>query len=215
MLVAIIHTMQIILNSYKSNTAMETGNIKADTRGFNIDDELSLCIKLIGKNQDKLAFSNIFKYFAPRLKSFLIKAGSTDSQAEEVIQEVMIAVWTKSATYDCSKSSVSTWIYTIARNKRIDKIRKEKKHYLSESDEGLEIPVDSTQEKEIFSAQISSCLKKYMSNLPAEQSKLLKLSYFYNKTHADISEELKIPLGTVKSRIRLALTKMRHLVEVN
>ncbi len=207
--------MQIILNSYKSNTAMETGNIKADTRGFNIDDELSLCIKLIGKNQDKLAFSNIFKYFAPRLKSFLIKAGSTDSQAEEVIQEVMIAVWTKSATYDCSKSSVSTWIYTIARNKRIDKIRKEKKHYLSESDEGLEIPVDSTQEKEIFSAQISSCLKKYMSNLPAEQSKLLKLSYFYNKTHADISEELKIPLGTVKSRIRLALTKMRHLVEVN
>ena len=207
--------MQLILNSYKTNTAMKTSNIKADTRDFSTDDELSLCIKLIGKNQDKLAFSNIFKYFAPRLKSFLIKAGSTDSQAEEVIQEVMIAVWTKSATYDCSKSSVSTWIYTIARNKRIDKIRKEKKHFLSESDEGLEIPVDSTQEKEIFSAQISSSLKKYMSNLPEEQSRLLKLSYFYNKTHADISEELKIPLGTVKSRIRLALTKMRHLVEVN
>ncbi len=207
--------MQLILNSYKSNTAMKTSNIKADTRDFSTDDELSLCIKLIGKNQDKLAFSNIFKYFAPRLKSFLIKAGSTDSQAEEVIQEVMIAVWTKSATYDCNKSSVSTWIYTIARNKRIDKIRKEKKHFLSESDEGLEIPIDSTQEKEIFSAQISSSLKKYMSNLPEEQSRLLKLSYFYNKTHADISEELKIPLGTVKSRIRLALTKMRHLVEVN
>ena len=127
----------------------------------------------------------------------------------------MIAVWTKSSTYDSSKSSVSTWIYTIARNKRIDKIRKEKRHYLSESDEGLEIPVDSTQEKEIFSAQVSNSLKKYMSNLPEEQSKLLKLSYFYNKTHADISTELKIPLGTVKSRIRLALTKMRHLVEVN
>ena len=207
--------MQLNLKSFNSNTAMKTRNIKADSFSSDTDDDLTLCIELIGKNQDKLAFNSIFKYFAPRLKSFLVKAGSTDTQAEEVIQEVMIAVWTKSSTYDSSKSSVSTWIYTIARNKRIDKIRKEKRHYLSESDEGLEIPVDSTQEKEIFTAQVSNSLKKYMSNLPEEQSKLLKLSYFYNKTHADISAELKIPLGTVKSRIRLALTKMRHLVEVN
>lgn len=207
--------MQLNFKSPNSTTFMETSNINADCLNNNTDNELSLCIKLIGKNQDKLAFANIFKYFAPRLKSFLIKAGSTDSQAEEVIQEVMIAVWTKSSTYDCNKSSVSTWIYTIARNKRIDKIRKERRHYLSESDEGLEIPVASTQEKEIFSSQIANSLKKYMNNLPEEQSKLLQLSYFYNKTHADISEELKIPLGTVKSRIRLALTKMRHLVEVN
>ena len=207
--------MQLYLKSINLNTAMKTRNIKADTISVNTDDDLTLSVELIGRNQDKLAFNNIFKYFAPRLKSFLVKAGSTNSQAEEVIQEVMIAVWTKSATYDSSKSSVSTWIYTIARNKRIDKIRKEKRHYLSESDDRLEIPVDSTQEKEIFSAQVSNSLKKYMSNLPEEQSKLLKLSYFYNKTHADISTELKIPLGTVKSRIRLALTKMRHLVEVN
>jgi RNA polymerase sigma-70 factor (ECF subfamily) len=207
--------MQLNLKSLNSNTAMKTRNIKADTFSANNDEDLTLCVELIGKNQDKLAFNSIFRYFAPRLKSFLVKAGSTDTQAEEVIQEVMIAVWTKSSTYDSNKSSVSTWIYTIARNKRIDKIRKEKRHYLSESDEGLEIPVDSTQEKEIFTAQVSNSLKKYMSNLPEEQSKLLKLSYFYNKTHADISAELKIPLGTVKSRIRLALTKMRHLVEVN
>ena len=207
--------MQLNFKSLKSNTAMKIRNMKADTINVNSDDELGLCLELIGKNQDKLAFNTIFRHFAPRLKSFLVKAGSTDSQAEEVIQEVMIAVWTKSSTYDSDKSSVSTWIYTIARNKRIDKIRKEKRHYLSESDEGLEIPVNSTQEKEIFAAQVSNSLKKYMLNLPEEQSKLLKLSYFYNKTHADISEELKIPLGTVKSRIRLALTKMRHLVEVN
>ena len=207
--------MQLQYKLYNSITAMETSNIKADIRNMNSDNELSHCIKAIGKRQDRHAFGLVFKYFAPRLKSFLIKAGSTESQSEEVIQEVMIAVWTKAATYDNSKSSVSTWVYTIARNKRIDKIRKEKRHYLSESDEGLEIPVDSTQEKEIFSAQLSTSLKKYMSNLPEEQSKLLQLSYFYNKTHADISEELKIPLGTVKSRIRLALAKMRHLVEVN
>ena len=156
--------MQLNLKSLNPITAMKTRNIKADTFSANTDDDLTLCLELIGRNQDKLAFNSIFRYFAPRLKSFLVKAGSTDSQAEEVIQEVMIAVWTKSSTYDSNKSSVSTWIYTIARNKRIDKIRKEKRHYLSESDEGLEIPVDSTQEKEIFSAQVSNSLKKYMSN---------------------------------------------------
>ncbi len=207
--------MQFHTNLLKINTAMRPNNTKADICNLNKDDDLSQCIENVANNQDKQAFNIIFKHFAPRLKSFLIKAGSTDTQAEGVIQEVMIAVWTKSGSYDKNKSSASTWIYTIARNKRIDKLRKEKRHFLSESDEGLEIPVKSTQEKEIFSSQIASNIKRYMSNLPEEQSKLLRLSYFYDKTHVDIANELKIPLGTVKSRIRLALTKMRHLVEVN
>ncbi len=202
-------------NIIKINNAMKSNNIKIDMCAKNMDDKLSSSLESVGKNQDKEAFNIIFRHFAPRLKSFLTKAGSTETQAEGVIQEVMIAVWTKSKTYDRSKSSVSTWIYTIARNKRIDKLRKEKRHILSESDEGLEVPINSTQENEIFSSQLSNNIKKYMSNLPEEQSKLLKLSYFYDKTHVDISNELKIPLGTVKSRIRLALTKMRHLVEVN
>ena len=179
------------------------------------NDHLANCLCDVAENSSKEAFKTIFKFFAPRLKSYLIKLGAVDNQAEEVIQEVMIAVWTKSASYDKTKSSVGTWIYTIARNKRIDKIRKEKRHYLSESDEGLEIPVASTQENEIFSSEISIKLKKYIENLPEEQGKLLKLSYFYDKTHSDISKELNIPLGTVKSRIRLALKKMRHLVEIN
>jgi RNA polymerase sigma-70 factor (ECF subfamily) len=181
----------------------------------NKDVDLSTCLENIAQNQDKEAFSHIFNYFAPRLKSFLIKSGSTETQSEGVIQEVMIAVWTKAGTYDKNKSSVSTWIYTIARNKRIDKLRKDKRHFLSDTDEGLEIPVESTQESEIFNSQLSSNINKYIETLPKEQGLLLKLSYFYNKTHADISEELKIPLGTVKSRIGLALSRMRHLVEIN
>jgi len=191
-------------------------NVSSVNENSNVsNDALSYCLENIAINQDKLAFSTIFNYFAPRLKSFLIKAGSLETQAEEVIQEVMIAVWTKAGTYDKNKSSVSTWIYTIARNKRIDKLRKDKRHFLSDTDEGLEIPVESTQESEIFNSQLSSNINKYIETLPKEQGLLLKLSYFYNKTHADISEELKIPLGTVKSRIRLALSKMRHLVEIN
>ena len=127
----------------------------------------------------------------------------------------MIAVWTKAASYDKNKSSVTTWLYTIARNKRIDKIRKEKRHFLLESDEGLEVPVPSSQEGEIMSWQLSKKIKSFLDILPKEQSKLLKLSYFHEKTHSDIAKELKLPLGTVKSRIRLALSKMRTLSEVN
>jgi RNA polymerase sigma factor (sigma-70 family) len=207
--------MEIQYNINKFKSAMKINKLSVDNDFTVPNDHLSNCLHDIAENQSKDSFKTIFKYFAPRLKSYLIKLGAVDNQAEEVIQEVMIAVWTKSASYDKSKSSVGTWIYTIARNKRIDKIRKEKRHYLSESDEGLEIPVESTQEKEIFSSEISVKLSKHIENLPKEQGKLLKLSYFYDKTHADISEELNIPLGTVKSRIRLALIKMRHLVEIN
>ena len=207
--------MNLQYNIKKINSAMKANKLPEATDASVLNIQLSECLNDIAENQNKASFQTIFKYFAPRLKSYLIKLGALENQAEEVIQEVMIAVWTKSASYNKEKSSVGTWIYTIARNKRIDKIRKEKRHYLTESDEGLEIPVQSTQESEILSSQLSVKLKKYIENLPKEQGDLLKLSYFYDKTHVDISEELNIPLGTVKSRIRLALTKMRHLVEIN
>ncbi len=207
--------MTLHQNIIKKNSVMKINNLSKVENTLSSEEQLSNCLSEIALHQDKSAFNTIFNYFAPRLKSYLIKVGSTETQAEGVIQEVMIAVWTKASSYDNNKSSVGTWIYTIARNKRIDKIRKDKRHYLSESDEGLEIPVQSTQENEIFSSQVSASLKKQIENLPEDQGKLLKMSYFYDKTHADISEELSIPLGTVKSRIRLALTKMRHLVELN
>ena len=198
-----------------NNTTMQSGS-SSDFSDKHFDDKtFERCMMDIALNQDKEAFSLIFSYFSPRLKSYFLKVGALDSQAEEIIQEVMISVWMKAASYDKDKSSVSTWIYTIARNKRIDRIRKEKRHYLLESDEGLEIPIDSTQEDEIMSTQISKKLDNYMKNLPVEQAKLLKLSYFHEKTHVDISKELNIPLGTVKSRIRLALTKIKNFAEVN
>ena len=179
------------------------------------EDELVSFLRDIGENQDKVAFSNTFRYFAPRLKSYFVKIGSTESQAEEIIQEVMIAVWTKSSTYNREKSSVSTWIYTIAKNKRIDKIRKDKKHNTVDSDESLEIPVPSKQEQQILSTEVAEKIQHSLKFLPDEQAELLKLSYFYEKTHSDIAKDLSLPLGTVKSRIRLALSKMRNLVELN
>jgi RNA polymerase sigma-70 factor (ECF subfamily) len=144
-----------------------------------------------------------------------VKLGCAETQAEEIIQEVMIAVWTKSCTYDRAKSSVSTWIYTIAKNKRIDKIRKEKKHNTVESDDSLEIPVASKQEEQLLSTEVTKKIHHSLQFLPKEQAELLKLSYFYEKTHSDIAKDLSLPLGTVKSRIRLALSKMKNLVELN
>ena len=143
--------LQYNINKFKS--AMKINNLLEDSNIPASNDHLSSCLQDIAENQNKNAFKTIFKHFAPRLKSYLIKLGAVDNQAEEVIQEVMIAVWTKSGSYDKSKSSVGTWIYTIARNKRIDKIRKEKRHYLLEYNEGLEVPVSSTQEQDILSYQ--------------------------------------------------------------
>ena len=202
------------LLNYNINSNIMRQNVVKKPSEFN-DVDLGNFLRDIGENQDKLAFSNIFKYFAPRLKSYFVKIGCTETQAEEIIQEVMIAVWTKSNTYNKEKSSVSTWIYTIAKNKRIDKIRKEKKHNTVESDESLEIPVPSKQEQQILSTEVSEKIRHSLKFLPIEQAELLKLSYFYEKTHSDIAKDLSLPLGTVKSRIRLALSKMRNLVELN
>ena len=179
------------------------------------ENDLGNYLRDIGENQDRIAVSNIFKHFAPTLKSLLVKPGWTQVQAEEIIQEVMIAVWTKSSMYDKSKSSVSTWIYTIAKNKRIDKIRKETRHNTVESDESLEIPVPSVQEEQLLSSEVTEKIHHSLQFLPKEQAELLKLSYFYEKTHSDIAKDLSLPLGTVKSRIRLALSKMKNLVELN
>ena len=197
------------------NISMDTTKFSQKIKEKGDNNFFASCMNDIATNQDRVSFSNIFNHFAPRLKSYFVKAGASETQSEEIIQEVMIAVWTKASSYNKEKSSVSTWIYTIARNKRIDKIRKEKRHYLQESDEGLEIPVPSTQENEILTCQVSKKIQGFLDILPKEQSRLLKLSYFHEKTHTDIAKELKLPLGTVKSRIRLALSKMRNLSEVN
>ena len=164
------------LLNYNINNNIMRQNVVKKPSEFN-DVDLGNFLKDIGENQDKLAFSNIFKYFAPRLKSYFVKIGCSETQAEEIIQEVMIAVWTKSNTYDREKSSVSTWIYTIAKNKRIDKIRKEKKHNTVESDESLEIPVPSKQEQQILSTEVSEKIRHSLKFLPNEQAELLKLSY--------------------------------------
>ena len=167
----------------------------------------------IAKNQNISSFKIIFDYFGPRLKSFLISSGAEESIAEEVVQETMTIVWTKADYYNPKLASPSTWIYTIARNKKIDILRKSRKAVLENIETAILPPVESKLEEDIEHDQKFDILNKYLEDLPAEQLKLLKMNFIEEKSHGEIAEITKIPLGTIKSRIRLAMEKIRDRIE--
>ena len=177
------------------------------------DQELTVLINLIATKKDKIAFSNLFKLVGPRIKGYLMKLGSNDIVAEDLLQEVMLTVWRKSETFDRNKAAVSTWLFTIARNKRIDMLRKEIRPQLDPNDPMLTPNQEEAADKVYGSKQESIKITDAIKMLPDEQSKLIKMTYYEDKSHSIIAEELKMPLGTVKSRIRLASARLKKLLE--
>lgn len=173
--------------------------------------ELGRLIEAVGQNRDREAFARLFDHFAPRLKTYLMRAGANPGAAEDFAQEAMLTVWRKAALFDPARAGASTWIFTIARNLRIDAARREK---LGQREPDLtELPDDPEQPDTILTgaddaARVSSAL----AALTAEQSRIVTLSYFHEKAHAEIARELGIPLGTVKSRLRLAIIRLRGLL---
>ena len=163
-------------------------------------------------NQDKASFKKIFDYFGPRLKSFLMSSGADETVAEEVIQETMAIIWTKADYYDPKLASPSTWIYTIARNKKIDILRKSRKAILENIDTAILPPVEPKLEEDVDHDQRFEIVNKYLNDLPKEQLDLLKMNFIEEKSHGEIAEITKIPLGTIKSRIRLAMEKIRDRI---
>ena len=170
-------------------------------------------LEQIAKNQDMKSFKMVFDYFGPRLKSFLMSSGAEESIAEEVIQETMTIIWTKADFYNPKLASPSTWIYTIARNKKIDILRKSPKAVLENIDTAILPPVEPKLEEDIEHDQRFEILNKYLDDLPKEQLDLLKMNFIEEKSHGEIAEITKIPLGTIKSRIRLAMEKIRDRIE--
>ena len=167
----------------------------------------------IAESQDIGSFKKIFDYFSPRLKSFLMKSGADEAIAEEIIQETMTIIWTKADYYDPKVASPSTWIYTIARNKKIDILRKTRKAILEDIETAVLPPVESKADENIEHDQKFDMVAQYLDDLPEDQLNLLKMNFFEEKSHGEIAELTKIPLGTVKSRIRLALEKIRGKLE--
>lgn len=169
-------------------------------------------LEKVGHSQDKVAFAALFTHFSPLLKSFLLKAGGQNFEnVEELVQETMIKVWNKAANFSASHGSASTWIYTIARNTRIDAIRKISRQR-SESlnaEDIYYINEEQTPDSSLIQIRNRDSVREKLLELPTEQSEVLSLMFFQGKSNQQSADVLNIPLGTVKSRVRLALAKMK------
>ena len=173
--------------------------------------ELSKLMIRVRDYRDELAFSDLFDFIAPKIKSYYIQNNVSSEIAEELTQEVLSTVWTKSDKYDPSKSAVSTWIYTIARNKKIDLLRKNKSFDIKEEDI-REFLYENNQSDKIAQGEDRDKVDKINEKLDSNQRKIIKMNFFENKSHKKIAEELEIPLGTVKSRIRHILIKLQRIL---
>mmetsp|Transcript_18403 Transcript_18403/g.29846 ORF Transcript_18403/g.29846 Transcript_18403/m.29846 type:complete len:211 (-) Transcript_18403:5732-6364(-) len=165
----------------------------------------------IRDHQDQAAFAELFDHFAPRVKGFLIKSGANNSLAEECAQEVMATCWHKAHMFDPARASVATWIFTIARNRKIDVLRKERRPEPEELSWGPEEEPDQAEVMAI--QQESEILGRAIAELPEAQRELIQKAYFGDFTHSEIAEQTGLPLGTIKSRIRLALERLRHAMK--
>ena len=168
-------------------------------------------LKRIQLDQDQKAFAELFGYFAPRVKAFLIKSGASPSMAEECTQEVMVTLWHKAHLFDPSRASVATWIFTIARNKRIDALRKQRRPEPEDLQWGPESEPEASDI--LVLQQEANLITQAMSALPSQQRDLIKKAYFGDLSHSEIAVETGLPLGTIKSRLRLALSKLRKTMK--
>jgi RNA polymerase sigma factor (sigma-70 family) len=158
--------------------------------------------------RDEGAFIRVFGHFGPRVKAFLMRTGMDAALAEECAQEVLVTVWNKAHLYDATRASPSTWIFTIARNKKIDVLRKQRRPEPEDLPWGPESEPD--QEDVIGLQQESEQLGRALRDLPEKQRELIEKAYFGDLSHSEIADQTGLPLGTIKSRIRLALERLRH-----
>jgi RNA polymerase sigma-70 factor (ECF subfamily) len=168
-------------------------------------------IRAIATHGDRAAFTALFDHFAPRVKSYMLRLGAEPRLAEELAQETLLAVWRKAAAFDPAKAAPSTWIFTIARNLRIDAARRGRRG--EPADDPSDIPdAEPTPDEALVAAQSETRVRQALLNLPLEQAEVVRLSFFSDKPHSEIAEALRLPLGTVKSRLRLAMRRLRDLL---
>ena len=180
-------------------------------------DQWTLLLVAVGADRDRQAFAQLFSHFAPLLKSFAQASrheGWFPGLSEDLVQEVMIKVWQKAAGYNPEKASATTWIYTVARNCRIDMLRRKSntQHLPLENEDFWHEPDEETPVSLLRQKRTEDKVQDSLAQLPREQDQILRKVYLEGKSHAEASEELGLPLGTVKSRVRLALQKMQILV---
>jgi RNA polymerase sigma-70 factor, ECF subfamily len=176
-------------------------------------DEASIWLGKIATEKDKSAFVLLFNYFAPRVKAYLRRQGVDGTQADDITQDVMLQVWNRAAQFDVHKSRPSTWIYTIARNRLIDVWRQQKNNMVEYHDPALLPDGAYDQTHTIDSEQENTTLRSAVAELSAEQRVIIDETYYHERSQRMIAKAKKIPLGTVKSRLRLALDHLRQKVK--
>ena len=169
--------------------------------------EHDLLVVRVAQARDRAAFAALFAHFAPRVKAWLMRQGAPAAQAEDLAQEALLTVWRKAALFDPAKASAGTWVFTIARNLRIDAIRRERRPELDPDDFAPESAPDP--DAAIALADGEGRLRLALRQLPPDQVAVIEASFFADKPHSQIAAELGIPLGTVKSRLRLAMARLR------
>jgi len=165
-------------------------------------------------NKDRGAYAKLFAHFAPRIKSFalMMRSNLTNQEmADELVQEVMLKVWLKASSFNPAKASVNTWIFTIARNARIDYIRKKMRGDVNVDNDAIwELEDEHEPVSSLEELRIQKHMHSAIDELPSEQADALKQIYLEGKSHAEVAEQSQLPLGTVKSRVRLAMVKLRN-----
>nr|WP_312017150.1 sigma-70 family RNA polymerase sigma factor [Bradyrhizobium jicamae] len=173
-------------------------------------------IEAIAVDGDREAFAELFRYFAPRIKTFMQRSGASEQGADELAQDTLLAVWSKAELFDPRSVGAAAWIFTIARNLRIDALRRQKR--TPSDDTGgaeLEFRLDEGPQPDsgIEASQVEARVRNAISALPDDQLRVIELSFFQERAHAEIAKTLDIPLGTVKSRLRLAMARLRNLLD--
>uniref|UniRef100_Q07TI3 RNA polymerase, sigma-24 subunit, ECF subfamily n=1 Tax=Rhodopseudomonas palustris (strain BisA53) TaxID=316055 RepID=Q07TI3_RHOP5 len=176
-------------------------------------DQLSACITRIATAQDETAFELLFRHFAPRLKSYFTNLGGDAAMAEEITQEAMVAVWKNAGQFDPAKASAATWVFTIARNLSIDRFRQARRPAFDPNDPAF-IPEDEEPpDRQLERVEAEQKVREVLNSLSPNEQSVLMLSFYENRSHGEIAERLGLPVGTVKSRIRLAFGKLRAALD--
>jgi RNA polymerase sigma factor (sigma-70 family) len=172
-------------------------------------EQLNRLLRQVAEGHDRAAFQHLFEHFAPRIKAYLIRLGAGPQVAEDLAQEAMLTLWRKAALFDPTKASASTWVYTIARNLRIDALRRENRPNFDPEDPSLAPEIECCADSRLEARESEDALRRALHVLPPDQTEIVMLSFFSDKPHSQIATELGIPLGTVKSRLRLAMARLR------
>ena len=174
---------------------------------------MAVNLALISQKQDTEAFRDVFEHFGPRLKSFMMRKGADATLAEELVQETMLTIWRKSGLYSSEKGTVTTWIFTIARNLRIDRIRRESTQQFTDLDNYDAPSDDPGSDDQLILMQQQAKVRHALTELPEEQNEIIHMSYILDMPQSEIADRLGLPLGTVKSRMRLAYRKLQKSLE--